>query len=496
MMKFDSRKYFGAFLLLALLVANPFGQAAAVSESAQATSQTPVPRTDSHVIMISIDGLVPEYYTSPAQLGIKVPTLTQMKLGGAYADGVEGIYPSVTYPAHTTLVTGVRPAIHGIVQNRIFEAPPAPQTKDWYWFTKELKSETLWTLAKKAGLSTGAVGWPVTVGAEIDYLVPEIWDPAEPKPTPKRSIQYSTPGLLEKALASGSDGDTTTDGRRTAISEHIIATYKPNLMLIHLVDLDDAHHKYGPRAPEAIQVMERQDGYLSRIIEATRKAGIFEKTTFFIVSDHGFASVEKRFSPNVLLVKEKLITLDAAGRPVDWKAAAWPAGGSCAIVLKDPNDKETAAKVEKLFADLSARGGSPVNRVLNQAQLKKLGAMPGAMLMLDAAPGFTFEGTFSGPDVRPSAGYKGTHGQLPSRAEMRSSLIIYGAGARVGARASLVRMIDIAPTGAGLLNLIFAGAEGMPIMELVRPGLIPKAPPANKRSSPGLSTDRKNRTRP
>ncbi|HYP25701.1 MAG TPA: alkaline phosphatase family protein [Blastocatellia bacterium] len=484
MRKLGPRKYLPALLLLALAVVNPLGPAAARGQAAR----TPAPRTDWHVVMISIDGLVPEYYTSPAQLGLKVPTLVRMKLDGAYADGVEGVYPSVTYPAHTTLVTGVRPSTHGIIQNRIFEAPPAPQTKAWYWFAKDLKSETLWTLAKKAGLVTGAVGWPVTVGAEIDHLVPEIWDPAESPPTPKRSLEHSTPGLLAKALASGTGagGDTSTDGRRTAISEYIITSHKPNLMLIHLVDLDSAHHRYGTRSPEAFRVIERQDRYIGRIIEATKKAGIFEKTTFFIVSDHGFASVEKRFSPNVLLVKEKLITLDASGKASDWKAAAWPAGGSCAIVLKDPNDKATAAKVEKLFAEVSARNNSPINRVLNQAQLKKLGAIPEAVLMLDAAPGVVFGDDLSGPDVRASEDYKGTHGQLPSRAEMRSSLIIYGAGARVGARASLARMIDIAPTGAGLLNLIFTGAEGKPIDELVKPGLIPKAPPPSKgKAAPG-----------
>ena len=64
--------------------------------------------------MISIDGLLPDYYISPQNLGLRVPTLTMMKEKGAYAEGVEGVYPTVTYPAHTTLITGARPAIHGI----------------------------------------------------------------------------------------------------------------------------------------------------------------------------------------------------------------------------------------------------------------------------------------------------------------------------------------------------------------------------------------------
>src|SRR5205085_5835213 len=118
---------------------------------------SPVTTASEHVILISIDGLVPDYYTAPERVGLRAPNLTALKKGGAFADGVEGVYPSVTYPAHTTLVTGVRPARHGIVQNRIFEPPTEPQTGAWYWYADALKSETLWTVAKKAGLKTAAV---------------------------------------------------------------------------------------------------------------------------------------------------------------------------------------------------------------------------------------------------------------------------------------------------------------------------------------------------
>jgi predicted AlkP superfamily pyrophosphatase or phosphodiesterase len=467
------------FLLIApsLMAVQSNAQKSASGE----TTQNPQPRREAHVIMISIDGLVPEYYTEAGRIGLRVPNLIQMKLGGAYAEGVEGVYPSVTYPAHTTLITGVRPAVHGIVQNRIFEAPTAPQTLEWYWFAEALKSETLWSIAKKSGLVTANVGWPVTVGAEIDYNVPEIKDPKEDPPTPKRTLQYSTPGLIAKAIGIGAGGDTTTDGRRTAISEFIINTYKPNLMLIHLLALDDAHHKNGPRTPPAIETAERMDAYIGRIIEATRKAGIFDQTTFFLVSDHGFAEVKKKFEPNVVLVKEKLITLDASGKPSDWKAAAWPAGGSCAIILRDPNDKVTAQKVTAIFTRIASADNAPINRVLNQDDIKRMQSIPTAALMLDAAQGYAFGEELSGPETHEAKNYRGTHGQLPTRAEMRSSLIVYGAGARVGAKMALARMIDIAPTAAALLGLSFANAEGRVIAELLKPGLIPEAQPKQKK---------------
>jgi predicted AlkP superfamily pyrophosphatase or phosphodiesterase len=426
------------------------------------------PRRDAHVVMISIDGLVPDYYTAPARSGLRVPTLVQMKLGGAYADGVEGVYPTVTYPSHTTLITGVRPAVHGIIQNRIFEPPNEPQTREWYWFANALKSETLWGLAKKAGLVTAAVGWPVTVGADIDYNMPEIMDPNENPSTPKRTLQHTTPALLAGLSGLNLAADTTTDSRRTAVSEYIIKTYKPNLMLIHLIELDGAHHKFGPRTPQAIEMAEREDGYVARIIEAVKAAGIFEKTTFLLVSDHGFAEVTKRFEPGVVLVKEKLITLDANGKAVDWKAAAWPAGGSCAIVLRNPDDKETAQKVQALFSRIAQRNGGPLNRVVSQDELERLGAVPNATIMLDAAPRYTFGGELTGPEEHETQDYRGTHGQLPSRAELRSALIVYGEAAKVGARMPLARMIDIAPTAAGLLRLRFPVVEGSPIRELIK----------------------------
>lgn len=430
--------------------------------------------------MISIDGLLPEYYLEPARLGLKVPNLVKMKLGGAYADGVEGVFPTVTYPAHTTMITGVRPAIHGIVQNRIFEAPTEPQTKEWYWFSEALKTETLWSIAKKSGLVTASVGWPVTVGADIDYNVPEIADPKENPPTGKRTAQYATPGLLDKALAGGTGGDNSTDGRRTAICEYIINNYKPDLMLIHLIALDDVHHKKGPRSPEAIETAERMDAYIGRIIESVRKAGFFDQTTFFLVSDHGFADVNRKFEPNVVLVKQKLITLGADGKPTDWKAAAWPAGGSCAIVLRDPNDKETAAKVSEIFGKIAASKG-PINRLLNQSEIRKLEAIPTAFLMFDAAPGFSFDEMLTGPEEHEAKDYRGTHGHLPSRAELRSCLIVFGAGTRVGAKMPLARMIDIGPTAAAVLGLRFANPEGTPIAELLKPGIIPPPLPKEKK---------------
>jgi len=441
------------------------------SQTPRAAQPTPAARPE-HVILISVDGMPPDYYTAPEKLGLRVPTLTMMKRGGAYAEGMEGVYPTVTYPQHTTMVTGLRPAAHGVVQNRIFEAPSEPQTRHWYWYAKALKAETLWTVAKKAGLTTAAVGWPVTVGAAIDYNVPEIYEPGGDASTWDWIAKHSTPGLLEKALGPDLKQGSGTDERLTSVSEFIIRNYRPNLLLLHLIELDGAHHRHGPRTPPGIETAEREDGYIRRIVEATRQAGIFDKTTFFIVSDHGFASIDKRFSPNVALAKAGLITLDAAGKATAWKAAAWPSGGSCAIVLKDSDDKETADKVNALFASWARQGRGPIKRIVTRAELRKLQAVPQAALMLEAAPGYSFDDTLTGEEVRDSGEtYKGTHGYLPTDPRMRASLIAYGPGVRSGAKLPLARMIDLAPSITALLRLKLPQPEGETFKELLNSGV-------------------------
>jgi predicted AlkP superfamily pyrophosphatase or phosphodiesterase len=261
---------------------------------------------------------------------------------------------------------------------------------------------------------------------------------------------------------------------RTEAGEFILKSYKPNLMLIHLADLDSTHHLTGPRTPAAIAMAEKQDGYIKRLVDATREGGFFDNTTFFIVSDHGFAAINRQFEPNVALVQAKLITLDAQGKPVSkpvsWKAAAWPAGGSCGIVLHDQGDKKTARQVTELFSTIARQQDAPISDVLRTDDLARLEAMPQAALMLDGAAGYTFGGAFTGPEIHDTAfTYRGTHGYLPTKPEMRASLIIFGEKARAGSHIPLARMIDIGPTAAEVLGLSIPREEGHPISALIKP---------------------------
>ena len=155
-------------------------------------------KADSSVlVVVSIDGLRPDYVTKAQQHGAKLPNLTRFLLEGVFAEGVSGVIPTVTYPSHTTLVTGVWPAKHGIFANTTFD-PLQKNYQGWYWYAEDIRVPTLWDAARAAGRTTASIQWPVTVGAKITWNIPELWRAGTPEDAKLLQV-VSTTGLLEEA---------------------------------------------------------------------------------------------------------------------------------------------------------------------------------------------------------------------------------------------------------------------------------------------------------
>jgi predicted AlkP superfamily pyrophosphatase or phosphodiesterase len=108
------------------------------------------------VVLLSIDGLKPDYVLEADRHGLKVPNLRKLAADGAFATGVTGVTPTVTYPSHTTLVTGVSPAEHGILNNSPFD-PHGTNVNGWSWYAEDIRVPTLWDAATEAGLVTANV---------------------------------------------------------------------------------------------------------------------------------------------------------------------------------------------------------------------------------------------------------------------------------------------------------------------------------------------------
>src|SRR5271165_6207227 len=174
-----------------------FGLAAVLLLAANTQAQQQAPPL---LVMISVDGMRPDYITEADAHGAKVPNLRRFLKEGTYADGVVGVVPTVTYPSHTTLVTGVWPAKHGILANVTFD-PLQQNNMGWYWYAEDIRVPTLWDVAAAAGRSTASLQWPVTVGAHITWNIPEFWRASTPDDA-KLLRAVSTRGLLEDAKAA------------------------------------------------------------------------------------------------------------------------------------------------------------------------------------------------------------------------------------------------------------------------------------------------------
>jgi predicted AlkP superfamily pyrophosphatase or phosphodiesterase len=424
------------------------------------------------VIVISLDGLDARYLNRRDEYGLKIPNLRRLMNEGATARGVVSVFPSVTYPAHTTIVTGAYPSRHGIVGNEMMDAPPGNSPREWYWYARDIRAETLWDAARKRGLKVGMVSWPVGVGAG-DYNVPEILKFGGTLEDSLRRIKENA--LPENFVSEIEKRDPALyihvskdeqDDMRTRMAEYIITEKRPDVMLVHLFDLDHFEHDKGPFTPEVFAILEKVDGYVGRILEAARRAGTLDETAVFIVSDHGFMPITKQVHPGVLLARAGLITVreekdvnrNYVSRIVDWRAQVFETNGSCAIILKDENDREALQKVRDIFRPLAGKEGSGIREVIEGKRLAELGANPRAALMLDGAEGYAFGKNYTGEYITQHP-QLGAHGFLPTRADYYASFIAAGAGIN-RQQLGIIPMINVGPTIARTLGLTLRDAQG------------------------------------
>ncbi len=408
------------------------------------------------LVVLSADGMRPDFYRYPQKYRLKVPNLRELVESGASAEAVESVYPSTTYPAHVTLMTGVHPRKHGIYSH-LASLDPTAKARPWTWFARAISVPTLWDAVAASGRKTGAIAWPVSAGARITYNIPEIWDPAAPDPqrdfeTPAR---HSTPRLFDEVLnhINSSIARASRKGRKPEIHEmspdflrteaalHVWRRYHPDLLLVHFALYDQLAHRHGPFAPQAVAAIEQMDNEIGRIRDAVDSRG---STTLVVLSDHGFVAVDKEASPLVALADEGLFGRDAQGEPELKRLGAIHSGGSFALYWLEEPTNENRRALQRAIAKMVQTGA--VREVLDRAKLKALGSDPDAELMLDAAPGFYFSDRSSGPLVRDSSKDRGTHGHLPSIEGMEAGLVVAGPEIAPGKNLGRIGLAQVAPT--------------------------------------------------
>lgn len=422
------------------------------------------------VLLISIDGLRPGDVLEAGKRGLSLPNLRRFVTEGAHASGVTGVLPTLTYPSHTTLMTGAAPAKHGIVANNSFD-PTGINQGGWYWYAQDIKLPTLWEAATKGGLSTGNVHWPVSVAAKgVTWNLPQIWRTGHADDA-KLLDALATPGLkaeLEAKVgapyAMGIDESLSGDQLRGRFATALIAAHKPQFLTVYLTALDHEQHAMGPDSPAARAVLEKIDAIVGDVVAAEMQA--HPDAVVALVSDHGFEATHSAINLYRPFIDAGLITLDKDGKVASWLAMPWISGGSAAIMLARPDDAALAARVKALLDKLAANPANGIIEVADKAQIAAMGGNPQATYYINLAPGYVTD-IYRGPTapVVTRSSVKGMHGYFPGPANLRATFLIMGKGIARDKDLGLIDMRAIAPTLAKVMgaSLPDAEAEALPL---------------------------------
>lgn len=360
---------------------------------------------------------------------------------------VETVFVSNTYPVHTSIITGVRPYRHGLRDNIMTQ--PGRQEPDWNVYARAVQAPTLYQKAKEAGLSVCSLMYPVTAGADIRWNMVEA-------PGPMSAFQragtmlgggnagFVAAGVLRHAHYLRHPSVSAIDDVSTAMAVDALRSKKPDLLLIHLIDVDDCKHHYGVRSPEARAALARLDARLGRLLKAQAESFAPEECAVLVFSDHGCLDVHTAFDPNDILRELGLIR-QPAREPKDFDAFFHSAGGSAFVKVYN------AAKLSRVREAMDALLEHPaVQRELTEEELHVSGFAPEFAFGIEAREGYAF-GKF----------HKGQHGYGLRREGYYPFYMAAGEDVPEGATLSGGCVTDICPLAARLLGVPVWDMEGV-----------------------------------
>ena len=419
-----------------------------------------------YVIVISFDAVSEE----DLEFLSKQPNFSKLIKNGALIKNVESVYPSLTYPAHATIVTGKYPKNHGVINNTVLDFKN--DNPDWYWYRKYIKGDTIFDLAEKSGMKTCSILWPVTARSKITYNMPEIfctkrYDNQILKSALAGSKIYQV--NMNKRfgyLRQGMD-EPYLDNFATEVAKKTIRELKPNLILLHLIDSDSQKHKYGIENKKVIESLKRHDERLGEIIESLKLAGIYEDSTIIALGDHSQINVNNVIKLNSILMKNDLINVNG-NKIKSYKAIAKSCDGSSYIYLKNKNDVETRKKVRDILNELKNKYSNIIEEVYNNEEIKNLGADINASFMIEAKRGYYFIDDFLGEAIevidessKIKHKLRASHGYLPSRDNYKTFFIAYGKTIKKGVVLEKGKLINHGPTIAKILDIDLRDCDGI-----------------------------------
>lgn len=415
-------------------------------------------KTHAHrLVVVSFDAMGAEDIAEHLDL---MPNVASLIAKGTHVQAVTGIYPTLTYPSHTTIGTGVYPQRHGIVNNTKVQ-PKRGDAPDWYWYAKDIKVPTIFDLAHKAGLKSAAFLWPVQAKAPINWNIAEIF--------PNRiwtnqyivSFQASSPYFafdMNRRFGHLRNGiqQPKLDDFITAAAVDTLVKKQPDLTAIHLVDMDSHRHKYGVRSAEAYAALARLDHRLGEFIQATKDAGTYADTNFIVLGDHFQIDVHSMIHLNQLFEQNGWLHQDSKHHIAnDWRVMAKTTDGSTYVYVRD----------DSLIASVRAtiEGVQGVEAIATPLKLADWHVNEAATWMVEAQAGYYFTDELNRPavvetvdrdDITQPDRYRAVHGFHPAKPGYQTTMVLAGPDINHTTIAA-ANLVDEAPTMAALLGLHF-----------------------------------------
>lgn len=433
-----------------------------------------------HLIVISVDALVFE----DLEYARNLPAFQSLLERGSIVERITTVYPSSTHPVHASIITGVPTGDTGIICNKkIFKDNPI-DTSEWFNSLDDIKAETIFHAAKRAGLTTAAAHWPLNTHGKhvIDYLVPNAMNEDfigyENNPIEAYKALGATKPVLDiiteaYTLYGYENEHPGIDNFQTHCCVEIIKRFKPNLLLTHPGDVDAVRHDFGVFNDKVNLSLERTDRWIGQIVQATKDAGIYDDTDFVVLGDHGQINVMRAVRFNTVLKEHGFIRTDDQGKLLSYDAIIRSNGASALVYLSRPNDEKLVASVYKLLSDYAKSLLYGFEAVFTAEEAKAKYGLFGDFSFVIETDGYTaFSNLLDGPTIVP---YKtedckycrATHGYAPEKGP-QTTFFAAGPSIKKGVTIPRGSVLNHAPTFAAILGVSLSSAVGKPVTEILK----------------------------
>lgn len=368
---------------------------------------------------------------------------------------VKTVFPALTYPAHTTLVTGCDPATHGIGQNQPYQPGVDAPMRAWYWDARQVKRSSLFDAVSAQGGRSASILWPVTGKSRaIRWNFPEVLALPGENQVLKMLAYGAAPWIVRMELLHGrqrvSFHEPHLSDYAAILACDVIRRHQPDLTAVHLVDLDDARHHTGTHSAEASAALDRLAARVEHIWQQMQQTPGMADAFLALVSDHGQADVSRT------------VNLTEALRPAGLTASFGVQSNGMSAYLYPSTPNADPAPLAAFLAENAAALG--IAHVYPRTELDALHCISGPVLAVEAAPDVVFS------DGLPQAKReKATHGFGPGHPAENCLLAVRGPGIRQGTMLPAMPMRDVAPTLAGLMGVPMPQAEGKDHSALLLP---------------------------